>query len=73
MAEPQRNVRIRRLHEQVEETDLEGTTPSERISMMWQLAFDAWAVEGDEFAQSRLPRHTVRLLRREARDEEGGQ
>ena len=48
MAEPQRNVRIRRLHEQVEETDLEGTTPSERISMMWQLALDAWAVEGDE-------------------------
>jgi hypothetical protein len=73
MAEPQRKVRIRRLHEQVEETDLEGTTPSERISMMWQLALDAWAVEGDEFAQSRLPRHTVRLLRREARDEEGGQ
>jgi hypothetical protein len=48
MAEPQRNVRIRRLHEQVEETDLEGTTPSERISMMWQLALDALAVEGDE-------------------------
>jgi hypothetical protein len=33
--------------------------------MMWQLALDAWAFKEEDFAQSRLPRHPVRLLRRE--------
>ena len=43
MAESRRNVRVRRLYEQGEEMDLERTMPSERISMMWQLALDAYA------------------------------
>jgi hypothetical protein len=53
MAESRRNVRVRRLHEQGEEMDLERTTPSERISMMWQLALDAYAFKGEDFAVSR--------------------
>src|SRR5215210_1931398 len=72
MAEARRNVRVRKLYEQGEDADFEKTTPSERISMMWQLALDAWAFKGEDFAQSRLPRHTVCLLRSEARDEESG-
>jgi hypothetical protein len=32
--------------------------------MMWQLAVDAWAFKGDALAESRLPRHVVRLVRR---------
>ena len=60
-----RNIKVRRLHEQGEDADLENTTPSERLSMMWQLALDAWAFKEEDLAQSRLPRHTVRLLRRE--------
>jgi hypothetical protein len=43
MAESRRNVKVRRLYEQGEEADLERTTPSERISMMWHLTLDAWA------------------------------
>jgi 5,10-methylene-tetrahydrofolate dehydrogenase/methenyl tetrahydrofolate cyclohydrolase len=31
---------------------------------MWQLALDAWAFKGDSDAQSRLPRHVVRVVRR---------
>jgi hypothetical protein len=65
MAESRLNIEVRRLHEQGEDADFEKTTPSERISMMWQLALDAWAFKEEDFAQSRLPRHTVRLLRRE--------
>jgi len=42
---------------------VEGT-PAERIGMMWQLAMDAWAFTGDFDAESRLPRHVVRVVRR---------
>ncbi len=57
-------IRISRLHDQGTETDLEGTTPAERIGMMWQLALDASAFIGETDAQSRLPRHVVRVIRR---------
>lgn len=40
-------------------------SPSERLEMMWQLAIDAWAFTGDQLAESRLPRHIVRIYRRE--------
>jgi hypothetical protein len=65
MAETRRNIEVRKLHEQGEDPGFENTTPSERISMMWQLALDAWAFKEEDIAQSRLSRHTVRLLRRE--------
>jgi hypothetical protein len=58
-------VRKRTLSDQGKETDLDHTTPVERLGMMWQLALDAWAFKGEPVAESRLPRHIVRLLRRE--------
>src|SRR5215213_4524446 len=48
MVASRRNVRVRRLYEQGEEMDLERTMPSERISMMWQLALDAYAFKGED-------------------------
>jgi hypothetical protein len=59
-----RVVRVRRLPDQEEERDLNQTTPSERLSMMWQLALDAWAFMGGSLAESRLPRHVVRIVQR---------
>ncbi len=56
-------VRVTRLRDQGKESDLEGTTPAERIGMMWQLALDAWAFMGGADAESRLPRHVVRVIR----------
>lgn len=59
-----RVVRVRRLPDQEEESELNQTTPSERLSMMWQLALDAWAFMGESLAESRLPRHVVRIVQR---------
>jgi len=58
-------VRVQKLSDQEKETDLYTTTPGQRLSMMWQLALDAWAFRGEPVAESRLPRHVIRLLRRE--------
>lgn len=59
-----RTVRVTTLRQQGEETDLNTTSPAERLSMMWQLTLDAWAFTGESCAESRLPRHLVRVLRR---------
>jgi hypothetical protein len=59
-----RVVRVRRLPDQEEESELNQTTPSERLCMMWQLALDAWAFMGESLAESRLPRHVVRIVQR---------
>lgn len=56
-------VRRSRLHDQGRENDLDGTTPAERIGMMWQLALDAWAMMGQPIVEPRLPRHVVRTIR----------
>jgi hypothetical protein len=64
MAEKVHAIRIQKLSEQGKESDLKGTTPVERLEMMWQLALDAWAFKGESIAEFRLPRHLVRLLRR---------
>jgi hypothetical protein len=45
--------------------DLSSKTPAERLQMMWQLTVDAWAFKGEPVAELRLPRHIVRVLRRE--------
>jgi hypothetical protein len=45
--------------------ELSKTTPAERLQMMWQLTLDAWAFKGEPVAELRLPRHIVRVLRRE--------
>jgi hypothetical protein len=59
-----RAVRVTGLKDQGLETDLQSTTPAERLGMMWQLAVDAWAFKGESVAEQRLPRHIVRVLRR---------
>ncbi len=56
-------VRIRGLYERTEDDDFEAMTPAERVGMMWQLALDAWAFQGSGGAESRLPRHIVRIQR----------
>jgi hypothetical protein len=63
MVDKTRRVKIGSLYEQGKETDLENTTPAERLSMMWQLALDAWTFKGEALAQSRLPRHIVSVRR----------
>lgn len=45
--------------------DLAKTSPAERLEMMWQLTLDAWAFKGEPVAELRLPRHIVRVLRKE--------
>jgi hypothetical protein len=64
MTDRVRPVRIQKLSEQGKESDLKGTTPAERMKMMWQLALDAWAFKGESVAEPRLQRHVIRLLRR---------
>jgi hypothetical protein len=59
-------VRISKLEEQDESDDLRSTTPAQRLEMMWQLTMDAWAFKGEPVAELRLPRHIVRVLRRES-------
>jgi hypothetical protein len=61
-----KELRISRLADQDKYDDLFTTTPAQRIEMMWQLALDAWAFKGDTIAELRLPRHIVRVLRRES-------
>jgi hypothetical protein len=39
-------------------------TPTQRVDMMWQLTIDAWSFTGERIAESRLPRHIVRIHRR---------
>ena len=58
-----RQIRISTLDEQGEESDLVHTTPSERMSMMWQLAIDAWLFKGEQIAESRLSRHITSIHR----------
>jgi hypothetical protein len=64
MSETDRTIRITKLSDQGRENDLEGTTPAQRLEMMWQLALDAWAMMGEPVVEPRLPRHVVRLVRR---------
>ena len=61
-----KKLRIRKLDEQSDKDDLESTTPAQRIEMMWQLTLDAWAFKGEPLAELRLPRHIIRVLRRES-------
>jgi len=63
----QRNVAVQKtsLSEQGSVSDLHDTTAAERIGIRWQLALDTWAFKGEPVAESRPPRHTVRVERRE--------
>ena len=64
MATPNRTLRVRKLTDQGHEPDLQQTTPAERLGMMWQLAVEGWAFKGEPVAESRLPRHAIRVVRR---------
>jgi hypothetical protein len=65
MPDSARSLRVRDLHEHGADDDLSDTTAADRLSMMWQLALDAWAFkEQDEDPESRLPRHIVSVQRR---------
>jgi hypothetical protein len=57
-------IRVSTLEGSKRDDDLRDTTPAQRLSMMWQLALDAWAFKGERIAEPRLPRHIVRVLRR---------
>ena len=60
-------IRVSNLYDQdrSDQDDFSRTTPAERLQMMWQLTVDAWAFKGERVAELRLPRHIVRVLRRE--------
>lgn len=60
-----KKVRVSKLEEQDNSDDLRSTTPAQRLEMMWQLTMDAWAFKGEPIAELRLPRHIIRVLRRE--------
>ncbi len=62
MTAQDRTVRIRKLTNLGNETDLQTTTPAQRLGMMWQLALGTWAFKGEIVAESRLPRHVVRVV-----------
>jgi hypothetical protein len=66
MPRQMRLVRISKLQDQDRVNDLQSTTPAQRLAMMWQLTLDAWAFKGEALAELRLPRHIVRILRRES-------
>ena len=66
MSVSMRVIRISKLQDQDRPEDLQSTTPVQRLDMMWQLAIDAWAFKGESVAELRLPRHIVRVLRRES-------
>ena len=61
----EKNIQIRKTLLKDETDDLKNTTPAERWAMMWQLALDAWAFEGEPVAESRLQRNIVRIYSRE--------
>lgn len=65
MTAQDRTVRIGKLTDQGNEADLQTSTPAQRLGMMWQLALDAWAFKGESVAESRLPRHVVRVVQGE--------
>jgi hypothetical protein len=62
-------IQVRSHSEQRSNDDLQGTTPAQRLLMVWPLTVEAWtfmhAANPDTTidAESRLPRHVVRLRR----------
>lgn len=50
--------------ERAERAYWRSLTPTQRVDMMWQLTIDAWSFTGERIAESRLPRHIVRIYRR---------
>jgi hypothetical protein len=64
MAERIPALKLKRLKDQGSENDLAGTTPAERISIVWPLTLEVWSFKEQTDAESRLARHIVHLRRR---------
>jgi hypothetical protein len=60
----ERNVQVRKTSLKEETDDLKKTTPAEHWAMMWQLALDAWAFNGETVAEPKLQRNIVCVYRR---------
>jgi hypothetical protein len=63
MGDREITIRISKLSDQGAEADVDLATATQRVAMMWQLTLDAWAFRGDHSAESRLPRHVIRVVR----------
>lgn len=62
-----RHLQIRVLHksESSDGSDVSHLTYADRVSMMWQLACDAWAFKGEpQNAESAFQRNVVRVIRK---------
>lgn len=59
-----RVVTIERKSLKADSTPPIAATPAGRLLMVWPLTIEAWAMQGEDIAQSRLPRHVVHLERR---------
>ena len=60
-------VRLYRMGEEpTADDDLRHLKPEERMALVWPLTIQAWAFKGVDIAEQRLPRHVVRLVRRES-------
>lgn len=56
--------RITLQQEGQEDNRVARMSPGERIGLIEQLTIDAWAMMGEDVAQSRLQRHVVRIIGR---------
>lgn len=61
---PKRVVTIERKSLKEDSSPPSAATPAERMLMVWPLTIEAWAMQGEDIAQSRLPRHVVHVERR---------
>ena len=59
-----RTVTIERMRLGEESSPPTAATSAERLMMVWPLTIEAWAMQGEGIAQSRLPRHVVHVERR---------
>lgn len=57
-------IRIGKLGDRKFEVGTANTTPEQRLEMVWPLTVQAWAFKGVDVAESRLPRHLIRITRR---------
>ena len=53
-----------RLADQGKENDLEGTTPEERLEMVWEITKTAWAFRGEPVDESTFHRDVVSVVRK---------
>lgn len=62
--QPNRNVTIERKSLSEDSSPPTAATPAERLMMVWPLTIEAWAMQGVDITQFRLPRHVVHIERR---------